>query len=57
MVTPAEKRNAVAHLVATHGMSKRRACRTTGFCRMTIRYESTRPDDRVLCERLTELAQ
>ena len=57
VVTPAEKRSAVAHLVATHGMSERRACKAAGFCRMTIRYETTRPDDRVLRERLTELAR
>ena len=57
MVTPAEKRSAVAHLVAVHGMSERRACKATGFCRMTVRYRTTRPDDRVLRERLTELAR
>lgn len=57
MVTPAEKRNAVAHLVATRRMSERRACKATGFCRMTIRYQTTRPDDRVLRERLTDLAR
>ena len=57
MVTPAEKRSAVAHLVATHGMSERRACKATGFCRMTVRYQTIRPDDRVLRERLTELAR
>ena len=27
------------------------------FCRMTVRYQTTRPDDRVLRERLTELAR
>lgn len=43
MVTPAEKRSAVAHLVATHGMSERRACEATGYCRMTVRYETTPP--------------
>ncbi len=57
MVTPAEKRSAVAHLVATHGMSERRACKATGFCRMTIRHETRRPDDRALRDRLTELAR
>jgi len=57
VVTPAEKRSAVAHLVATHGMSERRACKATGFCRMTIRYETRRPDDRALRDRLTELAR
>ena len=57
MVTPAEKRNAVSHLVAAHAMSERRACKATGFCRMTIRYETSRSDDRMLRERLTELAR
>ena len=57
MVTPAEKRSAVAHLVATHGMGERRACKATGSCRMTVRGEATRPDDRVLREWLTELAR
>ena len=56
-MTPARKRSAVAHLVAAHGMSERRACKATGFCRMTIRYETARPDDRALRERLTELAR
>jgi putative transposase len=42
--------------MANHGMSERRACEATGFCRMTIRYETTRPDDRGLRERLTALA-
>lgn len=55
-MTPAAKRSAVAHLVATHAMSERRACRGTGLCRRTIRFRTTRPDDRVLRERLTELA-
>jgi putative transposase len=43
--------------MANHGMSERRACKATGFCRMTVRYETTRPDDRVLRERLTALAR
>ena len=34
VVTPAEKRKAVAHLVAGHGMSERRACRVIGCCLM-----------------------
>jgi hypothetical protein len=37
VVTPAAKRLAVAHLVAGHGMSERRACRMIGCCRMTMR--------------------
>ena len=57
MVTPAGKRQAVAHLVAGHGMSERRACRVIGCCRMTMRYEAIRQEDPVLRERLKELAR
>jgi putative transposase len=57
VVTPAAKRNAVAHLVAHHGMSERRACKAIGYCRMTIRYQSIRPDDARLRERMTVIAK
>ena len=57
MVTPAAKRQAVAHLVEGHGMSERRACRVIGCCRMTMRYEAVRQDDPLLRERLKELAR
>ena len=57
VVTPAAKRQAVAHLVASHEMSERRACRVIGCCRMTVRYEAIRQDDPVLRERLKALAQ
>jgi hypothetical protein len=40
-----------------HGMSERRACKTMGCCRMTIRYETARSDDRDLRERMKALAQ
>lgn len=56
MVTPAAERKAVAHLVAKHGMSERRACKTIGTCRMTMRYETARPDDAALRARMKELA-
>ena len=56
MVTPAAERNAVAHLQAVHGMSERRACKAIGCCRMTVRYEATRPDDAGLRERMKEIA-
>ncbi len=42
MVTPAAKRKAVAHLMDAHGMSERRACKAIGYCRVTIRYQTTR---------------
>ncbi len=57
MVTPAAERRAVAHLMANHGMSERRACKAIGCCRMTIRYHSTRPDDTVLRERMRTIAR
>jgi putative transposase len=56
MVTPAAKREAVAHLKDVHEMSERRACRVIGCQRMTVRYHRRRPDDRRLRERLVALA-
>jgi putative transposase len=57
MVTPAARREAVAHLKGVHEMSERRACRVVGCQRMTVRYRSRRPDDRRLRERLVALAR
>jgi putative transposase len=57
MVTPAVKREAVAHLRQAHEMSERRACRVMGCVRMTVRYRSRRIDDAVLRERLRTLAR
>ena len=57
MVTPAVKREAVAHLKAAHEMSERRACRAIDAIRMTIRYRSRRPEDPKLRERLVALAR
>jgi putative transposase len=37
-------------------MSERRA-KAIGCCRMTVRYQSARPDDRTLRERVTEIAR
>ena len=56
MVTPAAERKAVAHLVADHGMSERRACKAIGCCRMTVRYQTTRPDDGDLRDRMKAIA-
>ena len=44
MVTPAAKREAVAHLRSAFEMSERRAC-DDRLRRMTVRYRSRRPDD------------
>ena len=57
MVTPAAKRKAVSHLMANHGMSERRACKAIGGCRMTVRYNSRRPDDAVVRERMLMIAR
>ncbi len=56
MVTPAVKREAVAHLCSAFEMSERRACRTIGCVRMTVRYRARRPDDSALRLRLRALA-
>nr|WP_156025749.1 IS3 family transposase [Sphingomonas phyllosphaerae] len=57
VVTPAAKRQAVAHLQATLGMSERRACMVIGANRTSMRYRSCRADDGDLRSRLRELAQ
>ena len=56
MVTPAVKREAVAHLCTAFDMSERPACRTIGCVRMTVRYRSRRPADTELRNRLCALA-
>ncbi|WP_242141263.1 IS3 family transposase, partial [Sphingomonas sp. TREG-RG-20F-R18-01] len=57
MVTPAAKREAVAHLQTALGMSERRACAVVGADRKSMRYRSCREDDGDLRSRLRELAQ
>ena len=56
-MTPAVKREAVAHLRQAHEMSERRACRVIGCVRMTVRYRSRRIDDAGLRDRLRTLAK
>jgi putative transposase len=56
MVTPAVKREAVAHLQAVHEMSERRACQLIGHCRMSIRYKSAKADDQNLRDRMRHIA-
>jgi hypothetical protein len=45
MVTPAVKREAVAHLKGAHEMSEPRARGVIGCDRMMVRYRLQRPDD------------
>jgi putative transposase len=56
MVTPALRREAVAHLETAHRMSERRACRLIGADRTSVRYRKKRGDDAALRERLKVLA-
>jgi transposase InsO family protein len=56
MVTPAARREAVAHLRVAFEVSERRACSTLGADRTSIRYRSIRPDDAAVRARLRELA-
>ena len=57
MVTPAAKREAVAHMRTRFAVSERRACSVLEVDRMMVRYRSTRPGDAGLRERLKALAQ
>jgi putative transposase len=56
MVTPAAKREAVAHLQALLDVSERRACRVIAVDRTSVRYRSRRADDSDLREKLRVLA-
>jgi putative transposase len=56
MVTPAAKRQAVAHLCERFEVSQRRACEVTEADRSSVRYCTVRPDDGALRARLRELA-
>lgn len=56
MVTPAARREAVAHLQLVYEVSERRACSALGADRTSVRYRSSRPDDAVIRTRLRELA-
>ena len=55
-MTPAVKREAVAHLKAQLGLSERRACRISGADRKMVRYQPQRPSDTALRGRLRDLA-
>jgi len=56
MVTPAARREAVAHLRGTFEASERRACAALGVDRSSVRYRGQRPDDTTVRARLRELA-
>lgn len=45
MVAPDVKRDTVAHVVAVHGVSQRRACEVLAVDQSGVRYRSIRPED------------
>ena len=55
-MTPAARREAVAHLKESLEVSERRACTMIAADRSVVRYRSRRPDDQGLRNRLRELA-
>ncbi len=55
-MTPAAKRQAVAHACGEHDVSERRACQAMGIDRSTVRYRRLRPDDGTVRLRIRELA-
>lgn len=57
MVGPAARRECVAHLQAHFDLSERRACKIVSADRTMIRYQSKRPPDTELREKLRKLAQ
>jgi putative transposase len=56
MVTPAARREAVAHPRSSFEVSERRACKVLGTDRTSVRYRSQRADDAIVRARLRELA-
>ena len=56
MVTPAAKRQAVAHACTVHAVSERRACRILGVDRASMRYRSHRAVDTEVRLRIRALA-
>ena len=56
-MTPAGRREAVAHLEEHYEMSERRACSVLGVDRSSVRYRHRRPDDAELREELRKTAE
>ena len=56
MVTPAARREAVAHLCEAHQVRQRRACAALGTDRSSVRYRSVRADDTDLRQAMKAVA-
>ena len=57
MVTPAARREAVAHLEQGYEMSERRACRVLEMDTSSYHYRSRRPDQAILESRIKAICQ
>jgi putative transposase len=57
MVTPALKKEAAGYLQEQHGLSQRKAAQLVKSAPKVLRYQSKRPDDGQIIERLRQLAQ
>ncbi|HEX8390633.1 MAG TPA: IS3 family transposase, partial [Candidatus Saccharimonadales bacterium] len=53
---PGRRRELVAHVQASHGVSERRSCLALGVDRSSVRYVSHRPDQAPLMLRIRDLA-
>lgn len=55
-LTPGRRREIVAHVQASHGVSERRSCLALGIDRSSVRYVSHKPDQAPLRLRIHDLA-
>jgi putative transposase len=55
-LTPGRRREIVAHVQASHGVSERRSCLALGVDRSSVRYVSHKPDQAPLRLRINDLA-
>ena len=55
-LTPGRRREIVAHVQASHGVSERRSCLALGVDRSSVRYVSHKPDQTPLRLRIHDLA-
>ena len=56
MVTPQTKKTGSKWLVKKHALSERRACKLVGIHRSTDRYQSQKPDETELAEKIKSIA-
>ena len=57
MVGAPQRRSAVRYLAGRYSVSERRGCEVTGTARSTFQYQSTRPSQEALRQRIRDLAR